>query len=52
MAVSPLPGKGTEQEVMVQGDHRKVVAEMLVAGGVPEQWVKVNGIKGGKGKKK
>ena len=52
VTVSPLPGKGAEQEVMVQGNHGKTVAEMLVASGVPEQWVKVAGIKGEKGRKK
>ena len=49
--VSPLPGKGADQEVMVQGEHRKIVSDMLVAKGVPENCVHTTGIKGGKGKK-
>ena len=31
LAVSPLPGKASDQEVMVQGIHVKAVTDMLVA---------------------
>lgn len=38
--VSPLPGKTTDQEVMVQGKQIKAVTDFLVSKGVPSQWIK------------
>ena len=35
---------------MVQGDHRKKVAELLIAKGVPKEWVKIHDIPAAKKK--
>ena len=38
-SVNPLPGKAAGQEVMVQGKHLKAVIDLLLAKGVPGQWI-------------
>lgn len=40
-SVNPLPGRGTGQELMVQGKQLKVVTDLLIAKGVPKQWIEV-----------
>ena len=43
--VSPLPGKGADLEILVQGVHTKAVANMLLEKGVPAKWIKTAGLK-------
>lgn len=51
--MSPLPGKTSAMEVMVQGDQRTKAAEMLMGKGrVPKEWVKIHGIEAKKPKKR
>lgn len=45
VTVSPLPGKGNEFAVMVQGVHTKVVTDLLVDKGVPAKWIEAAGLK-------
>ncbi|KAI6020570.1 hypothetical protein EDC04DRAFT_2736598 [Pisolithus marmoratus] len=37
--VSPLPGKPTRSEVLVQGKQTKVVVDFLLSQGVPKKWI-------------
>jgi translation initiation factor 2D len=43
-SVNPLPGKGAGQEVMVQGKQLKAVLDLLLAKGVPKQWIEAKEI--------
>jgi len=45
--VNPLPGKGG-QEVMVQGKQPKAVTDLLMAKGVPKQWIEAKDTTAGK----
>lgn len=47
-SVNPLPGKAAGQEVMVQGKQLKAVADLLIAKGVPKQWIEVKDTTTGK----
>lgn len=47
-AVSPLPGKTNDLEVMVQGKQVKAVTDVLVARGVPAKWIKSEDLSGKK----
>jgi len=47
-SVNPLPGKGAGQEVMVQGKQSKAVTDLLLAKGVPKQWIEVKDTTTGK----
>ncbi|KAI0935165.1 hypothetical protein AcW1_005169 [Taiwanofungus camphoratus] len=38
-SVSPIPGKTSDMEVMVQGKQIKAVTDHLVAKGVPKKWI-------------
>ncbi|KAK7676959.1 hypothetical protein QCA50_020077 [Cerrena zonata] len=38
-AVTPLPGKANELEIMVQGKQLKAVTNLLVSKGIPEKWI-------------
>lgn len=38
-AVSPVQGKASDMEVMVQGKQIKAVTDLLVAKGVPQKWI-------------
>jgi translation initiation factor 2D len=40
-SINPLPGKAAGQEVMVQGKQLKEVTDLLIAKGVPKQWIEV-----------
>jgi translation initiation factor 2D len=39
--VSPIVGKSSGMEVLVQGRHGKAVMDLLVSKGVPKKWVEV-----------
>lgn len=47
-SVNPLPGKAAGQEVMVQGKQLKVVVDLLIARGVPKQWIEAKDTTGKK----
>ena len=47
-SVNPLPGKAAGQEVMVQGKQFKAVTDLLIAKGVPKQWIEVKDTTGKK----
>ena len=41
--VQPDPRKPELKQVMVQGEHAEVIAECLIARGIPREWIKVVG---------
>ena len=43
-SVNPLPGKAVGQEVMIQGKQLKAVTDLLMAKGVPKQWIEAKDI--------
>ena len=47
-SISPLPGKGAGQELMVQGKQLKAVTDLLIAKGVPKQWIETKDTTTGK----
>lgn len=47
-SVNPLPGKVTGQEVMVQGKQLKAVVDLLIAKGIPKQWIEAKDTTTGK----
>ena len=47
-SVNPLPMKAAGLEVMVQGKQLKAVLDLLVAKGVPKQWIEAKEITKGK----
>ncbi len=49
-AVSPITGKSSGQEVLVQGKQAQVVTELLLGKGVPKKWVEVHDLSDGKKK--
>ncbi|CAL1697893.1 unnamed protein product [Somion occarium] len=40
-SVTPLPGKSSDLEVMVQGKQIKAVTDLLISKGVPKKWIEV-----------
>ncbi|KAA1466797.1 hypothetical protein DENSPDRAFT_890609 [Dentipellis sp. KUC8613] len=51
-AVSPLPGRGGGEEIMVQGKQLKIVADFLTGElGVPKKWIEVADLSDAKKKK-
>ncbi|KAF4586194.1 translation initiation factor 2D [Pleurotus pulmonarius] len=49
-SVSPITGKSSGQEVLVQGKQAQVVTELLLGKGVPKKWVEVHDLSDGKKK--
>jgi translation initiation factor 2D len=47
-SVNSLPGKAAGQEVMVQGKQLKAVTDLLIAKGVPKQWIEAKDTTTGK----
>lgn len=47
-SINPLPGKTTGQEIMVQGKQLKAVTDLLIAKGVPKQWIEAQDATTGK----
>lgn len=47
-SVNPLPGKAAGQEVVVQGKQHKAVTDLLIAKGVPKQWIEAKDATAGK----
>jgi translation initiation factor 2D len=40
--VSDLPGKqNTLQEVVVQGNHVSIAADLLLSKGIPKKWIEI-----------
>lgn len=48
--VQPNPHNPKWKQIMVQGEHTKVIKERLIAGGIPRQWIKVIGKRVGRTK--
>jgi len=38
-SVTPLPGKNTGSEVLVQGNQLKVISDLLMDRGIPKKWI-------------
>ncbi|PCH42981.1 putative eukaryotic translation initiation factor eIF1/SUI1 [Wolfiporia cocos MD-104 SS10] len=51
-SVSPVQGKASEMEVMVQGKQIKAVSDLLIAKGVPKRWIESADLSAEKKKKK
>ncbi|KAF9784781.1 hypothetical protein BJ322DRAFT_1109491 [Thelephora terrestris] len=47
-SVNPLPGKAAGQEVMIQGKQLKAATDILLAKGIPKQWIEATDISTGK----
>ncbi|KAF8519390.1 hypothetical protein BU17DRAFT_90099 [Hysterangium stoloniferum] len=47
-SVSPVPGPGNANEVLVQGKQIKTVTDFLIAQGVPKRWVESTDLSGKK----
>ena len=47
-SVNPLPGKAAGQEIMIQGKQLKAVTDLLIAKGVPKQWIEIKDTTGKK----
>ena len=47
-SINPLPGRTAGQELMVQGKQLKAVTDLLMAKGVPKQWIEAKDITTGK----
>jgi len=47
-SVNPLPGKAVGQEVMIQGKQLKAATDILLAKGIPKQWIEATDISTGK----
>ena len=52
LTVSPVQGKPSEVEVMVQGKQIKAVSDLLIAKGVPKRWIESADLSAEKKKKK
>ncbi|GBE78753.1 eukaryotic translation initiation factor SUI1 family protein [Sparassis latifolia] len=50
-SVSPVAGKISDMEVMVQGKQVKIVTDLLIAKGVPKKWIDSADLSAGKRKK-
>ncbi|CCM00967.1 uncharacterized protein FIBRA_03015 [Fibroporia radiculosa] len=44
-SVAPVPGKGSDMEVMIQGKQIKTVTDLLIGKGVPTKWIESSELK-------